>query len=135
DQVGLPKVDGLAENLRAVNPDAEVVVHRVRLTRESLPELFAGCDAVVEALDEPGAKAMVAEVFWNTGVLLVTASGMGGAGDADALVTRRLRDNVWLVGDERTACDDATPPFSPRVGIAAAMQANTVIALLLGVEP
>jgi len=131
DQVGRPKVDALAENLRAVNPDVEVAAHKVRLTRENLPELFAGCDAVVEALDDPGAKAMVAEVFWSTGVLLVTASGMGGAGDADALVTRRVRDNVWLVGDERTECDGATPPFSPRVGVAAAKQADVVLSHFL----
>ena len=131
DQVGRPKVDALAENLRQVNPDAEIAAHKVRLTRENLRDLFAGCDAVVEALDDPEAKAMVAEVFWNSGVLLVTASGMGGAGEADALVTRRVRGNVWLVGDERTACDEATPPLSPRVGVAAAKQADVVLSHFL----
>ncbi|MDD3311513.1 sulfur carrier protein ThiS adenylyltransferase ThiF [Pseudodesulfovibrio sp.] len=131
DQVGLPKVDALAANLRQVNPDAEVEVHRLRLAPENLRDLFAGCDAVVEALDDPAAKAMVAETFWSGEVLLVLASGMGGAGDADALVTRRVREGVWLVGDGETPCDAGHPPLSPRVGVAAAKQADVVLSHFL----
>jgi len=131
DQVGQHKVDALAANLRQVNPEAEVEAHRVRLAPDNLRELFAGCDAVVEALDDAAAKAMVAEAYWSGDVLLVAASGMGGAGDADALVTRKLRDNVWLVGDGETPCDASHPPFSPRVGVAAAKQADVVLSHFL----
>ncbi|WP_419788319.1 sulfur carrier protein ThiS adenylyltransferase ThiF [Pseudodesulfovibrio sp.] len=127
DQVGLPKVDALATNMRQVNPDTEVEAHRLRLTAQNTRELFVGCDAVIEALDEPSAKATMAEIFWSGDILFVTASGMGGVGNSDALVCRKVRDNVWLVGDGKTTCDDEHPPFSPRVGVVAAKQADVVL--------
>ena len=131
DQLGAEKVTALAENMRGVNPDAVVETHAVRLTPENVAGVFAGCDAVVEALDEPQAKAMLAETFAPAGVLLVAASGMGGAGDADRIVTRRVRENFYLVGDMETECNGDNPPFSPRVGVAAAKQADVVLAHFL----
>ena len=54
-----------------------------------------------------------------------------GFGDTDALVTRRVRDNFYVVGDGRTECGGKTPPLSPRVGIVAAKQADVVLGYFL----
>ena len=131
DQVGEDKVVALAGNMRGVNPDTAVEECALSLTPENVIGVFAGCDVVVEALDEPKAKAMVAETFAPMGVLLVAASGMGGAGNADGIVTRRVRKNFYLVGDMETECGGENPPFSPRVGVAAAKQADVVLAHFL----
>lgn len=127
-QVGMHKVAALAENLRGINPDIEVDVHPVRVAPENIEELFGDCEAVIEAFDDPTAKKMLAEAILPTPRLLVSASGMGGCGRADAITTRKLRDNFILVGDMVTECSQATPPLSPMVGVAAAKQADAVLA-------
>lgn len=131
-QVGLAKVDALYENLWAINPNAQITTHNLRLDRDNTPGLFADCDVVVEALDDPAAKKMLAEAMLMQDKLFVAASGMGGCGRADAIITRRLRDDFILVGDMATECSDTTPPLSPMVGVAAAKQADAVLAHVLG---
>ncbi len=126
-QVSLRKIDALAENLVAVNPDCELRLHDAEAAPETMGRLFAGCDVVVEAFDRPEAKAALVSTLVPEGRLVVAASGIGGVGGADGIVTRRIRDNFYLVGDGETECGGATPPMSPRVGVAAAKQADVVL--------
>ncbi|QGY40698.1 sulfur carrier protein ThiS adenylyltransferase ThiF [Pseudodesulfovibrio cashew] len=133
DQVGQPKVEALARNMRAVNPDLELELRNERLAEDTMLATFARCDVVVEAMDAPRFKKALVEAFLPTSRLVVTASGIGGAGDADAIVTRRVRDNLYMVGDMETECSDATPPFAPKVTVAAAKQADVVLGHFLRV--
>lgn len=131
DQVGRFKAEALAANMRAVNPDLEIGVHIERVDVTLVKRVFIGCDAVVEAFDRPAAKTRLVEALLPTGCLVVSASGIGGCGNSDALVTRKVRDNFYLVGDGATECAGETPPQSPRVGIAAAKQADVILAHFL----
>lgn len=139
-QVGRAKVEALAENLRAVCPELDLTLHHTRLDRDNAAPVFGACHAVVEALDDPRAKKALAEAVLPGPALLVAASGIGGFGRAGAIATRTLRPNFVLVGDGRTACGPGAPPLSPMVGVAAAMQADAVLAhflnrFLAGQEP
>lgn len=127
-QVGTPKVEALAENLRSINPDVELEIHKLRVERGNIVELFGDCDTVVEAFDAAICKKQLVEAIVPTGKLLVSASGMGGLGRADAITTRKLRDNFIIIGDMVTECSEATPPLSPMVGVCAAKQADVVLA-------
>ncbi|BBD08195.1 sulfur carrier protein ThiS adenylyltransferase ThiF [Desulfovibrio ferrophilus] len=131
NQVGMAKVDALSENLWAINPDARITAHNLRIDKGNAADLFADCDVVVEALDDPAAKKMLAEAMLMQNKLFVAASGMGGCGRADAIVTRRLRDDFILVGDMETECGATAPPLAPMVGVAAAKQADAVLAHVL----
>lgn len=126
-QVGEFKVDALAVNMRAVNPDLYIQQRIEKVSGDRMRELFASCDGVVEAFDVPEAKKALVETMVPTGKLVVAASGIGGSGDTDSMVTRRVRDNLYLVGDGETECCTATPPLSPKVGLAAAKQADVVL--------
>ncbi|MBU1248644.1 MAG: sulfur carrier protein ThiS adenylyltransferase ThiF [Proteobacteria bacterium] len=130
-QVGQPKVEALAENLRAINPDLELELHQIRVEQTNASELFQACDAVIEAFDDPKAKKILAELILPTDTLLVSASGMGGCGLAEGIITRRLRPNFVLVGDMHTECGGETPPLSPMIGVAAAKQADVVLSYFL----
>ena len=65
---------------------------------------------------------------------LVTASGLAGWGKSNAMRVRKMGANVVVVGDGETGVATDVAPVSPRVGIAAAMEANAVVAWLLGKE-
>lgn len=137
DQIGLPKVEALRENLARINPYVKVSVFQGRLTAENIPQLFAGVDVMVEAFDRAEQKAMLVETFLAQFPVkpLVAASGMAGYGPSNTIVTRRAGSRLILVGDGTTAAAPGQGLMAPRVGIAAHHQANAVLRLLLGEEP
>ena len=131
DQIGRRKVDALAENLRRIDPDLELTLHDVRLDAANLPSLFGACDVVVEAFDNVESKSALLSALRDRPV--VSASGLAGWGRSNAMKVRRLGKDLVLVGDCASDIRAGLAPQSARVGIAAAMQANAVLALLLGV--
>ena len=129
--VGRSKVEALAEVLLRINPDLDLELHKVLVDRENGLRLFAECRAVVEAFDAAPAKKMLAEAMIPSGRLYVSGSGMGGFGNSDAITTRKVSDTFYLVGDMVTECNVETPPQAPRVLVAAAKQADVVLAYFL----
>ncbi|NJB68407.1 sulfur carrier protein ThiS adenylyltransferase [Desulfobaculum xiamenense] len=129
-QTGMPKVDALADNLRAIRPDLHLDLHRERLDESSAPRILAGCDAVVECLDDARAKAMLATTIGPKIGLYVGASGIAGCNAARRMDVTRFAATMFIVGDMRSSCDEL-PPLSPGVGMAAAMQAEIVLAHFL----
>lgn len=129
-QMGEYKVEALRDNLLAINPDLELLLHPTLITKDNCGEIFADCDVLVEAFDQPAAKQMLLEHFWDSGKLLVAASGIAGFGESDRLTVNRLKDKVYLVGDGISGID-LRPPFSPCVNIAAAKQADLILAYAL----
>jgi len=137
DQIGLPKVDALAATLARVNPGVRVEPHEVLLTGGSVPRVFAGVDVLVEALDRAEAKEMLVAAAHGgmPGVPVVVASGLAGTGPANAIVTRRLARDLYVVGDGLSEARPGVGLMAPRVGVAAHHQACAVLRLLLGGDP
>ena len=133
DQLGQKKVEALKENLLRIDPDADIRDVDMRLDASSAREVFSDCDIVVEAFDVVDAKVMLVSSFASSGKKLVTASGLAGWGRSNAMRVRKM-GNIVAIGDGETAVGENASPVSPRVGIAAAMQANSVVAMLLEKE-
>lgn len=134
DQLGMKKVEALKANLLRIDPEADIQAVDVRLDAALTRELFRNCDVVVEAFDAVEAKTMILSTLMPLGMRLVTASGLAGWGNSNAMRVRRMGTNVVVVGDGETGVATDVAPTSPRVGIAAAMEANAVVAWLLGKE-
>lgn len=134
DQIGQKKVEAVKENLLRIEPDADIRAVDIRLDASSAREIFADCGIVVEAFDAVDAKVMLVSAFAPSGKKLVTASGLAGWGRSNAMKVRKM-GNIVAIGDGETSVGDGVAPVSPRVGIAAAMEANAVVSLLLGCEP
>ncbi|MCW2277528.1 sulfur carrier protein ThiS adenylyltransferase ThiF [Heliophilum fasciatum] len=132
-QIDQPKVQALADNLRAINDNLELTLHPVLITRENIHTLFAECAIVVEAFDQVGAKQLLIEELSCSGKLLVAASGLAGWQNSDAIQTHKLGEKFYLIGDLQTAIGPGRPPLSPRVQIAAAKQANVILNYVLTV--
>jgi len=137
DQIGLPKVEALRQNLSRINPYVQVSVFPVRLDPGNIPEIFSGVDVLVEAFDGADQKAMLTEAFLTRfpDTPLVAASGLAGHAPSNTIVTRRAGRNIYLVGDGVTAARPGEGLMAPRVGVAAHHQANAVLRLLLGEIP
>ena len=134
-QIGLPKVLALAENLKAIAPGVKVETFAVRLDAENLAGIFAGCDIVVEAVDDAGTKELIIATALLTlpGCQVVAASGLAGTGRLDRL---RIidRERLHICGDFESEVSDEEPPLAPRVTIVANMEADTVLRLLAGMK-
>ena len=134
DQLGRKKVDALGENLRRIEPDLSLDLRDVRLAPDNIDWTFSGCSVIVEAFDSADAKAMLLHALLPLGKPIVSASGIAGWGRSLAIGQRRIGKNLILIGDTSSDVSNGLAPFSPRVGIAAAMEANAVVSLLLGEE-
>lgn len=137
DQIGLPKVQALRDNLSRINPYLQVSAFNGRLDAENVPLVFDGVDVLVEAFDAADQKAMLVEAFLGHApeTPLVAASGLAGYAPSNSVITRRVARSLYLVGDGQTAARPGEGLMAPRVGIAAHHQANAVLRLLLGEEP
>ena len=134
DQIGRKKTEALAENLHRISRGLILDFHDLRLTGDNTRDFFSGCDIVVEAFDNADAKTMLIGALANSGIPVVAASGLAGFGKSNDIQIRKAGADLYLVGDLVSGISAKLSPFSPRVGIAAAMEANTVIAILLGIE-
>ncbi|HEY5955838.1 MAG TPA: sulfur carrier protein ThiS adenylyltransferase ThiF [Polyangiaceae bacterium] len=133
DQIGLPKVDALADNLARINPYVELDRHRMRLTAAEIAPIFEACNVVAECFDNPVAKAELSTTMRRKlpRIPLVAVSGIAGYGPASAIRTRRVFGNHFLIGDGETAAQPGRGLLAPKVTVAAGHQANVVLRLLL----
>lgn len=132
DQLGMTKAAALEANLKRINPYVQYEAHCQRITPENMAELFGAVDVLVEAFDRADQKAMLLQSF--QGKPVVAASGLAGYGPGDTIGVRKMGERVYIVGDLETGAAPGCGLMAPRVGIAAHMQANVVLRLLLGEE-
>ena len=131
DQLGMPKVEALAINLKRINPDIRNNGYEKRLDPVAIEEIFSKVDLLVEAFDLAEEKVMLIETalgLWPQRPVIV-GSGMAGLADLDRLHIRQS-GNLYICGDESSEISLENPPNAPRVAVVANMQADLVIRLL-----
>lgn len=132
DQLGSKKVEVLKENLLRINPSVEIEIFDVKLDRHSLLTIFGSVDVMVEAFDSADMKELIIELFQSEkpSIPLIVGNGMAGWGESNDLELQKF-GNLYICGDNETEIGPSMPPLAPRVLICAAMQANTVMSILL----
>lgn len=133
DQIGQMKTIALKENISRINQEVFVIAHQKRLDKFNIPEIFSGCNVIVEAFDSSDMKEMLIETVQTNmpGIPLIIGSGMAGWGNSEFIRYRKIDNTLYVCGDESTEVSDDIPPMAPRVGMVASMQANVVIELLM----
>ena len=133
NQIGMMKAEALRDNLLRIRPEIKVVIHKVKLDKENITSLFAGCHVIVEAFDRSDMKEMLIETVQSQlrGVPLIVGSGMAGWGKNEILKFRQIDETLYVCGDELSEASVDLPPLAPRVGIVASMQANAVVEILM----
>ena len=135
DQIGLPKVVALEQNLKKLNPYSIYEMHNVRITPDNVREIFSRADLLIEAFDRAEEKQMLIEQWLAhfPQKPIIVASGLAGYGGNNKLRQRKL-GNLYICGDQASECDECTAPMAPRVTVVAAMQANLAIELLVKIK-
>jgi len=62
DAIGQPKAALAAARLRALNPDIDVQIYGLRLTRENAADLICGWDLIIDCTDNFGTKFLINDV-------------------------------------------------------------------------
>ena len=135
DQIGRAKVDATAENISRINPDTRIQMHRVRLTPENIPMIFAEADVVAECFDLAEQKQMLVETVLSRmqRPVVVSVSGLAGYGNSNAIKTRRISPRHILVGDGETEARPGIRLTASRVGVAAYHQANAITEVIINI--
>jgi sulfur carrier protein ThiS adenylyltransferase len=134
DQLGMGKTAAIRDTLLRVDPGVVLHLHQECVTAENLAELVKGADVVVEAADRAEVKAMIANTALEElpGTPLVSASGLAGFDSANLVVTERIADDFYMVGDLRSDVRTEHSLLASRVMVAAAHEAHAVVRILLG---
>ena len=133
--IGIKKTEAMKSIIKEINPFVETDILDIKVDRENIYSTVGDIEIVVEAFDRAETKAMLMEeLLTNTNKIVVSASGMAGLGSANEIVTRKIKDNFYLIGDNYSDYEEYSGIMSTRVMICAAHQANVLLRLILGEE-
>lgn len=81
-QIGRLKTTAMAERIRAINPEAEVIEQQTFLGARNINDILApGFDAVIDAIDVIGPKTLLIATCVQRAIPIVTSGGAGGRTD------------------------------------------------------
>lgn len=126
--LGTQKAEAAMARAAEVNPEADVRVWPMYLTRENAAQLLAGCDAALDGLDNPEARRVLSEACSASGIPLIHGAIHGWTAQAgisspgDGMMERLYADDAD--GDKASLA--FTPPFC------AAVQTALCVRLLTG---
>lgn len=136
DWVGQPKALAVEAQLKSVNPAAEVLAHVVRLDSANGPEILAGCQVIVDALDNVKDRLTLEAMAKSMGVPFVHGALAGFEGQ---LMTVFPEDpglkQIYGSGDEVGSSSNrpefllGVPSITP--SLVATLEAMEVIKILL----
>ena len=131
--IGIKKTEAMKSIIREINPFVEVDIWDIKVDRENIYSIVGDIEIVVEAFDRAETKAMtLEELLTDKNKIVVSASGMAGLGSANEIVTKKIKDNFYLIGDNYSDYEEYSGIMSTRVMLCAAHQANMVLRLILG---
>lgn len=132
DQLGQKKVFALRDNLLRINPSIQIIPIDEKLNPQNIVFNYEECDIIVEAFDKAEMKQMIIETVhqYFPDKPLISAMGLAGFGNINSMRVRQF-GNLFICGDMEIEVSDEIPPIAPRVCVAANMQADVVISLLL----
>lgn len=131
DQIGMPKVYALRDNILACAPFTNVSIHQTKVTPDNITQLFGNVDILIEAFDVAEHKQMLAEAWLDEypEKPLIMASGLSGVG-ANHMIETISEDNLYIIGDGISEPQNGISPVSARVAVVANLQANLCLELL-----
>jgi sulfur carrier protein ThiS adenylyltransferase len=133
-EIGQPKVVMLKKRLLDINPDAEILIHQAKWDEGNAEGFFKGFDLIVEAFDVTDWKYRFVQYYAPRFPVIISGVGMAGLTEKGPMTVKKM-GNVYICGDRSTDSAQGHPPMAPRVTRCAAMMAEIILDLTLGVPP
>lgn len=133
NEVGLSKVEVTKKRLLDINPDAAILIHQTQWDEEKGSQFFQGCDFIVEAFDVVDWKYRFVQYYAPRFPVVISGVGMAGLTQKQPMTIKRI-GNVYICGDRCTDSHQGHPPMAPRVSACAAMMAEVLLDLTLGIK-
>lgn len=134
--LGMKKTDALEQVIKDCNPFVKIEKKDIFLDETNVVDTFKDVDIIVEAFDNPVSKALLVNTVLNKmkDKKIVSASGMAGYYSSNSIITRKIKENFYLIGDGENEAKPGCGLMAPRVAIAANHEANAVLRIILGEE-
>lgn len=123
DDIGRPKVESAKETIESLNPDVNVVVHSLRLTKENVLDVFRDYDVIVDGSDNFSTRYFVNDAC----VLLDKPQVHGSIFRFDGQVT------VFDTRQQDAPCYRCLYPEPPPAHLAPSCQEAGVLGILCGI--
>ena len=131
--IGMKKTKAIKNIIKEINPFVKVDILDTKVDKENISSIVKDIKIIVEAFDRAETKAMAIEkLLTNKNKIVISASGMAGLASANEIITRKVRNNFYLIGDNYSDYEEYSGIMSTRVMLCAAHQANVVLRLILG---
>lgn len=134
--LGMRKTEALEDVIKSCNPFVKIEKKDVFLDETNMEDTFKDVDIIVEAFDNAVSKSMLVNTVLSnmSDKKVVSASGMAGYFPSNTIITKKIRDNFYLIGDGENEAKPGCGLMAPRVAIAANHEANAVLRIILGEE-
>ena len=138
DRIGLPKVGSAAQSIHAINPEVQVTTLQLRADAQSLADLVAQADVVLDCSDNFATRHAVNAACVQHAKPLVSGAAIGFDGQVAVYDTRDPKHPCYACvfpaesTVEETLCA-TMGVFAPLVGIIGTIQAAEALKLLAGV--
>ena len=127
--LGTGKAKTAAEHIRAVNPDTEAEAVEAFMTQANVQELLADCDAVLDGLDNPESRKLLAAACARANVPYIYGAISGWV--AQAAISMPGDQLIELLYPEGTLLTDKSVlSFTP--AMCASLQTSLCVKLLVG---
>lgn len=134
DQIGMPKVSALKENLLRINPELKITAIEQKLTANNCKELILQkVDLIFECFDGAAAKTMLTSFALSerVNVPVIAVSGLAGVGPCEDIAINCGPGKLYIIGDGTSEMNPENGTISSRVSQVSAVQTHIGIRLLL----
>lgn len=134
--IGMKKTEALKEIIGECNPFVEAHIVNAFLDENNIEEIFKEAHIIIEAFDNPVSKAVLTNTVLSKmkDKKIIAASGMAGYFPSNTIVTRKVRENFYIVGDMENEAQPGMGLMAPRVSIAANHEANAALRIIMNEE-
>lgn len=134
-RIGINKAESLAQSVRALNPEIDVVPIATRLEGDALQRAVDDVDLVVDASDNFATRHAINRACFRAGKILVSGSALGFSGQLAVFDPKHPASPCYHClfpesGDEAPPSCAEAGVFSPLVGVIGAAQAHEALKCL-----